>query len=79
VHHTHDGVDVLHKEIETYWNQMKVAWACRSELISREHTVWLLVPVDIGHDRMPCELCRGSSTVGDPLINSGSVCVSISS
>jgi hypothetical protein len=48
---------------------MKVAGTVRSELISGEDTVWLLVPVDIRHDRMPWVLGGGSGTVGDPLID----------
>ena len=74
----HDGVYMLHKKIEACWNQMKVAGACRSELISGEHAVWLLVPVDVRHDRMPWVLCGGSSSaVGYPLIDSGGFEMSI--
>jgi hypothetical protein len=63
VYERHDGIYMLHEQIETYWNQMKVAGTCRSELIRCEDAVWLVVPVDIGHDRMPWILCRRRSTV----------------
>ena len=59
----HDRVYVLHEEIETCLDQMKVAWACWSELICGEHAVWLVVPVDIRHDRVPWVLGGSGSAV----------------
>jgi hypothetical protein len=63
MHKRHDGVYVVHEKIETCWNQVKVARTRRSELIGGERATWLLVPMNIGHDRMPWVLCIHSGAV----------------